>query len=139
MQGTHHEQQRESFDEMHLHRFLLRIVLAAVVLMFHPRHRLFLVRLLALHSHDLVVHVRRQHANEGHHPLHEPAPASTQAVVFWLVHHFVHSHHRPFHEHVLRETWNLICIFWELLIVVLHAPHFSMLHGWHSRHFLALH
>src|SRR5437667_2959113 len=112
------------------------LVLTAVVLVLHSRHLLLVRRLLCFQSHDLVVYVRRKYANEGHHALHEAAPPWPQAVVLRLVHHFVHGHHRPLHESVLREAGNLIGIFRKLLLAVLHALHFAILH---TGHFLVQH
>src|SRR5205823_4872508 len=56
------------------------------------------------------------------------APTRPQAIVLRLVYHFVHGHHRPLHESVLRKAGNLIGIFRKLLLAVLHALHFAMLH-----------
>src|SRR5439155_13068364 len=114
------------------------LVLAAVVLVFHPQHLFLVRRLLRFESHDLVVHVGFEHANECHHALHEAAPTGTQAVVLRLVHHFVHGHHRSFHEGILGKTRNLVRIFCKLLFAVFHALHFAVLHTCHVRHFLVL-
>src|SRR5882672_11569679 len=100
--------------------------------MLHAGHWLRLAFLLLAQSHHLVVHFRRKHPQECHHPLHESAPARTKPVVLRLLHHLVHRHRRPFHERVLRKSGNRIGVFrhfrrTHLHSFVLHAGH--VVHG----------
>src|SRR5713226_7883129 len=104
----------------------------SLVLVLHSRHGLRLALLLVAQSHHLVVHFRRQHSEEGHHPLHESTPARTKPVVLRFLHHLVHRHRRPFHEGVLRKSGNRVGVFrhfWSrhLHSLVLHAGHVA--HG----------
>src|SRR5215472_18306864 len=103
--------------------FLFTVVL-------HSRHgrRRFFPLLLFSESHNLVVFVRRQNTNERHHSGHEATPTGAEAVVFRLVHHFVHRHHGAFHERVLRESGNGIRILAHVRRSHLHTRHVLVLH-----------
>src|SRR5690349_14983748 len=92
----------------------------------HARH-LMHVGLLCMTNtfHDLVILVGRKHANEGHHALHKSAPAWGQAIVLWLVHHFVHRHHGTFHVRILRESRNRVGV---LRDVSVHRSYAHALH-----------
>src|SRR5438105_11500932 len=90
----------------------------------HARH-FRLIRFLSTTDalHHLVVLVGREDANEGHHALHESAPAWRQAVVLRLVHHLVNRHHWTFHIRVLRETRNRVGVWGDVCVSHIHALH----------------
>src|SRR5262249_8088801 len=86
-----------------------RFWLFTVVL--HLRHhRHWFLPLLLAKLFNLVVLVRRKHADECHHSTHESAPAGPKAEGFWFLHHLVHGHHWPFHVCVLGEPRHCVCI-----------------------------
>src|ERR1700689_3130044 len=90
----------------------------------HPRHRCrTILPPLFAQSLNLVIALRRQDANQCHHPLHVPAPSRTQPVRFRLLHHRVHRHRRAFHERVLRKSRYRIRILTNVRLPHLHPAH----------------
>src|SRR5712692_3712342 len=101
-----------------------------LVLNFRPGFRLSLLPLPQ--SHHSVVHFRRQNTKEGHHPLHETAPAGAKAIGLRLLDHLVHRHRCAFHEGILRKSGNRVRIFADLWCCRLHSLVLHARHGLHS-------
>src|SRR3984885_6012721 len=90
----------------------------------HPRHRRPAAPPPLLPQiYNLVITLRRQHANQSHHPLHVPAPSWTQTESFGLLHHRIHRHRRALHKRILRKSRHRIRILANVRLAHLHTRH----------------